>query len=265
MSAGNPIDAYLAELRVELKRCWRGRRLCREADGHLREAVAHKVAAGIAPAQAAAEAIEGFGTAREVAAALARARPESRRPLKVLVVVTGVAAVAAAVAIPVRLLTGPSEDTVADSRVSAGWIRPSVVEDSRRVVAALGLSKSAADALRKAQWLGREATACLIAHGGQQRPDGGISDPSGAAAAACRAEISANEEFLDSSEFVRVLAAARPTFEAAASCLAHIGGFAEGTGIGAGPFSPGIGAPGDGVPVPCFRSDGLPDRESRTS
>jgi len=131
MSGDDPVDAYLAELRAKLGRRWRRRRLSWEAEGHLREAVARRVATGTTPAQAAAEAIACFGTALEVASALDWAQPAWRRRGRGRVAAAAFAVVMAAIAIAVVFVAGPGGQT-AGTEHGAASPAPPVAENPVR-------------------------------------------------------------------------------------------------------------------------------------
>lgn len=130
--------------------------------------------------------------------------------------------------------------------------------DAARVASALDLTAAQAAVVAKAQALGREATRCLLASGATRGPDGGIPDPTGAATAACQAELEANDAFLNSAEFAAVLQAAQPKFEAASRCFSRVSGVPRGTIIAVGDLTPDLRRRIDQAQSQCFRPDGLP-------
>jgi hypothetical protein len=78
-----PIEVYLDELLAALRGTARDvRRSVAECEGHLRESVERRIAAGGSPQEAAAQALEAFGSVREVSTRFNRAhRPAAVRAL----------------------------------------------------------------------------------------------------------------------------------------------------------------------------------------
>lgn len=246
MSGDDPIRDYVSALRAELGRHGLRKRLVREVEGHLREAVAVRIGEGVAPDRAASEAIGSFGAPREVAAALEREIP-GYRWLPAAVAAAGAATVAASVML--ALATWPAPDRGGGS----ASLRPPD-PDAARVAEALRLSRDATEVLAKAQALGRRASACLLRNGGRASGSGGISDPSGEARAACLLLIEANDRYLDGPAFREVLAEAQPAFEAAERCVA---GSARAGDSAAGSLDATAGAR-SGAGGRCHSPDGLP-------
>lgn len=212
MSGRDSLHEYVAELRSEVGRHRLRKRLVGEVEAHLREAVAVRTGAGVAPDQAAAEAIESFGAPREVAAALER---ELSAPRWFSSAIAGAAATAAVLLAVVGTLRPGS--------VSGDRALPGAPDaEAARVAGALRLSPEATDVLATAQRLGRRASTCLLRHGGRADSSGGIRDPSGQARAACLPLIEANDRYLDGPAFGEMLAEAEPSFEAAERCVAAI-------------------------------------------
>lgn len=247
MSGDDPIRDYVTELRAELGRHGLQKRLVREVEAHLREAVVIGVGEGVEPDRAASEAIRSFGAPREVAAALEREIP-GRRWLPAAVAAAGAATAAAFVML--ALATWPTPDRGGGGSAS---LRPPD-PDAARVAEALRLSRDATEVLAKAQALGRRASACLLRNGGRASGSGGISDPSGEARAACLLLIEANDRYLDGPAFREVLAEAQPAFEAAERCVAGIARIGD---SGAGSLDATAGAR-SGAGGRCHRPDGLP-------
>jgi hypothetical protein len=127
---------------------------------------------------------------------------------------------------------------------------------ANHAASALRLSADQAAVLLKAQQLGQVANACYLAHGATEI-NGGMNDPGGTAALACKAEISANEGFLDSDEFRAVEAAALPRIMEAARCFQSYTGVKPGTMIGDDGKRPSEAVLAAGRAA-CFRPNGLP-------
>lgn len=167
-----------------------------------------------------------------------------------LIIFAGVAA-AASIAIAAAFARSGDANPAATARASAG-------DDTARVASALGLSAAQQAVLAKAQALGREATACLLANGATQTTGGAITDTSGEATEACAAAIEANEAFLSSAEFTALLKAAQPRFEAAARCFSRVSGIPRGTIIEPRDLTPDLQRRIEVAQTECYRPDGLP-------
>jgi hypothetical protein len=167
-------------------------------------------------------------------------------------------AVVAAAAIGIAAAFAATNNSKAPNRAAAAPQRAQSAGD-RDVAAVLGLTGANKAALAKAQALGRQATACLLAHGATQRADGGLADPTEAAYQACIAKIEANEAFLSSPEFAAVLKAAQPKFDAAEKCYRRISQVPAGTIIHDPEKLPAdVKRRLDAAQTTCFRPDGLP-------
>jgi hypothetical protein len=166
-------------------------------------------------------------------------------------------AVAAAAAIGIAAAFAASNDK-APNHATAQPQRAQAVGDAE-VASVLGLTGANKAALAKAQALGHQATACLLAHGATRGPAGGLADPTGAATEACIAKIEANEAFLDSPEIATVLKAAQPKFDAAGRCFRRISQIPAGTIIHNPAQLPAdVKKRLDAAQATCFRPDGLP-------
>ena len=166
-------------------------------------------------------------------------------------------AVAAAAAIGIAAAFAAS-DNKAPNRAAAASERAQSAGDAE-VASVLGLTGANKAALAKAQALGHQATACLLAHGATRGPDGGLADPTEAAYKACIAKIEANEAFLDSPDFAAVLKAAQPKFDAAERCFRRISQVPAGTIIHDPAQLPAdVKKRLDTAQATCFRPDGLP-------
>lgn len=247
VSGCDPIGEYVAELRAELGLRGLRRRLVGEVEAHLHEAVAARVGAGVAPERAVSEAIGSFGAPHQVAAALEREVPGCRW-LPPAVVAAGAAAVVVAFAVVPAGPTGRVGRESAPPRAANAEVA--------RVAGPLRLSPQASEVLATAQTLGRQASACLLEHGGRANAGGGISDPSGKASAACQPSLVANERYLDAPAFREVLAEAQPRFEAAERCVAAIERAGDSAAARSRLDATGVARSGAGGP--CHRRDGLP-------
>lgn len=249
MRRRDPIEAYVAELRVELGRRGLRRRLLKEVEAHLCEAVAVRIGGGAPPDEAAAAAVRSFGAPREVAAALAREVPEVRRLPRVPVTAAGTAMAAVVITLAV-MSAGPAGQVERESSA------PRALDDeTARVAEALRLSPDASKVLAKAQMLGERASDCLLEHGALATAGGGLNDPSGQAHGACQLLLKANERYLSHPDFIAVLSEAQPRFAAAERCQAlRNPARARAT---ASPNRP-VTAGGAAVSATCFRRDGLP-------
>lgn len=242
MSGRDPIRDYVVALRTEVGgHGFRGR-LLGEVEAHLREAVAARIGAGVAPDVAVREAIGSCGEPREVAAALEREVPALRRLPAATAAIGAVAAAVALLAVVALRPLGADE--------SESFAAPD--RESARVAEALRLSPEATEVLATAQLLGRRASACLLQNGGRAASAGGISDPSGRARAACLAPIEANDRYVEGQAFREVLAEAQPRFEAAERCITAYGGAGDAAARSAD------GRRQSAAASRCHRSDGLP-------
>ena len=154
-----------------------------------------------------------------------------------LLALTGAATASGLVHIPVS----PGDDPTANHAASA-----------------LGLSISEAAVLLKAQDLGKIALACQIAHGATEitnNGDHGLTDPGGVAAQACKAQIDANENFLNSAAFREAMTSAQPRILAAAHCFQSYTGIKPGTVIETSAASQ---AAIDAGNAACYQPNGLP-------
>lgn len=165
MNSRDPIRDYVAALRTEVGSHSLRRRLVGEVEAHLREAVAARIGAGVAPDTAVSETISLFGEPQEVAVALKREVPARRWPAAAIAA-TGAAAAAAAI---LAMGSAPRPGPISPE---SGWFgRPD--RESARVAGALSLSPQATEVLATAQRLGRRASACLLQHGGRADSAGG--------------------------------------------------------------------------------------------
>ena len=134
-------------------------------------------------------------------------------------------------------------------------VSPGADPTANRAASAIGLSVSDAAVLLKAQQLGKVAKACQVAHGATPI-NGGLDDPGGVAAQACKSENDANEDFLNSDAFRAAMVAAQPKILEAARC------FERYTGVHPGKVDPSRSgfsqAAIDAGKAACFQPNGLP-------
>lgn len=127
---------------------------------------------------------------------------------------------------------------------------------ANHAASAMRLSADEAAVLLQAQQLGNVAKACMLAHGATPI-NGGLEDPGRVAADACKAEIDANEGFLDSPAFRAVEHSMLPAVMAAARCFQLATGVGPGTMIGEDGKRPPEAVLAAGR-AECFRPNGLP-------
>jgi hypothetical protein len=249
VTARDPISDYVARIGAEVGHHRLRRRFLREIETHLRDAVEARIAAGAGREQAFSQAVDVLGQPSHIAAALTREIPQPHPPRRWAAIAACTTA-AIVVMAAIGLATSPPRQ---GSEQAIDKTIPHVSAAARDVAAALHLSPESTAALSRAQALGREATACLLAHGGRSVAGGGIADPNGQAAAACRAIVDANEAYLASAAFAQVIAEAEPRFEAAERCYAAHARVVD-SATADGSFS----AVSARTPHSCSRGDGLP-------
>jgi hypothetical protein len=166
--------------------------------------------------------------------------------------------VAAAAAVGIAAAFAASDNKASERAAAAPQRAQSARDEVGRVASALGLTGATRAALAKAQALGREATACLLAHGATPGPGGGLVGTPGEATEACAAKINANEAFLNSAEFAAVLNAAQPKFDAGASCFRRVSHVRAGTIVHPEDVTPDLKRRLDAAQATCYRPDGLP-------
>ena len=166
-----------------------------------------------------------------------------------------VGALSAAAATTLAVAVAQSGETRPRPKLVAA---PTAGNDAARVASALELTAAQKAVVAKAQALGREATRCLLVNGATQRLDGGVADPTGAATSACKAELAANDAFLESTEFADVLRVAEAKFEVAGRCFRRASGLKAGAIVHPDELTPELQRRLDEAQAQCFRPDGLP-------